>query len=186
VERFAEKPDLATAEGYLAGGGYVWNAGMFLFSPEVMLQELAAFRPDILEAASRALAEGARRGAEVRLSESAFQACPFESIDYAVMERTSRAAVAPCDVGWADVGSWSEIWRLRPHDPAENVLVGPSTVLEGRRNLIWSEGPPVTVIGLDNVIVVAAEDGVVVLPMSRAQEVKKAAQARTGAGARGS
>lgn len=172
VARFAEKPSLATAERYLAEGGYDWNAGIFLFSPAVILAELRAHCPDIEAAASAALETSIEQDGARLLDSAAFAACPSESIDVAVMEPTRLAAVAPCSVGWADLGSWSEIWNLGPRDEQENLVRGAAVTLDTRGSLVWSEGVPVAVAGLDNVMVVATAEGVLVLPRSRAQDVK--------------
>jgi mannose-1-phosphate guanylyltransferase/mannose-6-phosphate isomerase len=173
VARFAEKPAREVAERYLAEGGYAWNAGIFLFSPDTMLAEMANSRPDILEAALEALAASPRTAEGViALDLERFAACPSESIDYAVMEKTKVAAVAPGEFGWADIGSWSELWRLGPHDEAGNRLRGDALALDTRGSLVWSDGPTVAVLGLDDLIVVAAGDAVVVAPKARAQDVK--------------
>jgi len=176
VVRFVEKPDLATAEGYLASGDYVWNAGIFLFSPKVFLAELRASRPDIAEAALAAIPAG--NAPTLYLDAARFAACPSESIDYAVMEHTKLAAVAPCDIGWADIGSWSEVWRLGVKDSAENFTRGAVVTLDTRGSLIWTDGPVVATLGVENLIVVATQAGVLVMPKARAQEVKAVVAAR--------
>lgn len=173
VARFAEKPDVATAEAYVADGGYHWNAGIFLFSPQVMLDEMRRFRPDIVEGALAALASAPRLGAMLHLEDAVFARCPAESIDFAVLEKTDRAAVLPCEVGWADVGSWSELWRLGPHDAERNVVRGDAVVMDSRGSLVWAEDRTVAVLGVDDLIVVASGDHVIVLPRARAQDVKK-------------
>lgn len=173
VARFVEKPKKEVAEAYLAEGGYSWNAGIFLFSPEVMAAEMAKTRPDILEAAADALAASARReDGVIALDLGLFSACPAESIDYAVMEKTRLAAVAPGEFGWADVGSWSELWRLGPHDADGNRVRGDALVMDTRGSLVWSDGPTVAVLGLEDLVVVATGGAVVVAPKARAQEVK--------------
>lgn len=186
VARFAEKPARAVAEAYLAEGGYVWNAGIFLFSPAVMLEEMRAHRPDILDAADAALAAAAREGVVVRLDGALFAKVPAESIDIAVMERTALAAVTPCTMGWADVGSWSELWRLGPHDGDGNLVRGDAVLLDSHGSLAWGDGVTVAAIGLEDMVVVAADGAVVVAPRSRAQDVKalvEAIKARRAAGA---
>jgi mannose-1-phosphate guanylyltransferase/mannose-6-phosphate isomerase len=169
VARFVEKPDAATAQAWLDEGGYLWNAGIFLYSPAMLLAELSASRPDIAEAALAALPT---RSSVIALDEAAFRACPAESIDRAVMEVTRRAAVAPCEVAWADIGSWSELWRLGAKDADGNVVHGPVAAAETAGSIIWSDGPVVATLGVDDLIVVATRDAVLVLPKSRAQEVK--------------
>lgn len=170
VVRFVEKPDAAVAQAYLDSGDYLWNAGIFLFSPALFLQELRANRADIAAAAIAAVPAG--RPAVVPLDPAGFAACPAESIDYAVMEHTQVAAVAPCDIGWADVGSWSEVWRLGAHDASGNLSHGPTVTLDTCGSLIWSDGPVVATIGVEDLIIVVTADGVLVAPRSRAQDVK--------------
>ena len=173
VRRFAEKPAFAVAEAYLAEGGYAWNAGIFLFSPDVMLAEMAAHRPDILTAVSAALDASTRDGRVINLDESSFAATPSQSIDLAVMEPTQRAAVAPCSVGWADVGSWSELWRQGPLDQRGNLVKGRAVALESDGSLVWGEDATVGVIGLSDVVAVASRGSVLVAPRARAQEVRR-------------
>ena len=173
VARFAEKPELELAKAYLAEGGYDWNGGIFLFAPEVMLGEMQAHRPDIHAAALAAVDAAGRDGAFVRLDDERFQAIPSESVDFAVMERTRLAAVAACDIGWADVGSWSELWRLGGKDGQDNLVRGDAVALDTAGSLIWSDdGMEVGVVGLRDLVVVATASAVVVLPKDRAQEVK--------------
>lgn len=177
VRRFLEKPDLITARAYVEDGGYDWNAGIFLFSPQVMLEELAEHERDVLEATREAL-EKADINEQTRLLDpDSFARCPSISVDYAVMERTQRAAVAPCDIGWADVGGFSELWRLGEKDPSGNHTHGNVVLIDANNCLVRAEGPPVAVIGLDNIMVVSTPSGIVVAPVSRAQDVKLAAEA---------
>ncbi|MBX3511596.1 MAG: mannose-1-phosphate guanylyltransferase/mannose-6-phosphate isomerase [Hyphomonadaceae bacterium] len=176
IEAFKEKPDAATAAHYLAQGGYSWNAGMFLFKPAVLLGELAAHAPEILAAAETALARGRREGAEVRLEADAFMAAPALPLDIAVMERTARGAVAPCAIGWADVGSWSEIWRLSERDEAGNAAYGSVTALDAQNNLLRGDGVKVCVAGVSDLIVVATPEAVIIVPRERAQDVKTLAE----------
>jgi mannose-1-phosphate guanylyltransferase/mannose-6-phosphate isomerase len=172
VVRFAEKPSKATAEAYLAQGGYYWNSGIFLFAPKVMLAEFGVHRPDILHAATAALAGARRAGVIIDLPDDLFAKVPSESLDVAVMEATRLAAVAPCDAGWADVGSWGELWRLGPHDGQGNRAHGDAVMLDTHDSLVWAEGVTVGVVGLKDMIVVAAHGAVLVLPRSRAESVK--------------
>lgn len=172
VARFVEKPTREVASTYLAYGGYYWNGGMFLFSPEVMLSEMHAYRPDILSGAGAALEAAVEGSGALTLDLERFAACPSESIDVAVMEATALAAVAPCSVGWADVGSWSELWRLGPTDRDGNMVRGQAVALETRNSLVWGDGVTVAVLGMDDVVVVASGDALIVAPKSRAQDVK--------------
>jgi mannose-1-phosphate guanylyltransferase/mannose-6-phosphate isomerase len=173
VARFVEKPNRRTAEAYLEAGGYYWNAGIFLYAPDVLLAETQQHCPKIKDTAVAALDAAAHDSPFILLDETLFAACPSEPIDIAVMEKTDRAAVAPCDIGWADVGSWSELWRQGPLDANENFVKGEALLLETGGSLIWSEGPKVSVIGVSDLIVIATADHVLVLPKDRAQDVKK-------------
>ncbi len=172
IVRFAEKPSRPVAEAYVADGGYLWNAGVFLFAPAVMLAELAAHRPDVLAAVDEALAAAGRDGHTLALPDDAWAAVPPESIDIAVMERTALGAVAPCAPGWADIGAFDALWRLGSPDADGNVLRGDAVARETRGSLVWADGPIVAVLGLTDVCVVATRDAVVVLPRERAQEVR--------------
>ena len=172
VTRFVEKPDLETAKAYLAGGRHLWNAGIFLFSPKVLLAEMERWAPEVVAACRAGLEAGRCDGVVVTLDEAAFAACPSISIDYAVMEQTDKAAVAPIGVSWADVGSWSELWRLGPREGQDNFLHGDAVVVDTKGSLVWSESKTVGVIGVSDLIVVQTEDAVIVLPKSRAQDVK--------------
>jgi mannose-1-phosphate guanylyltransferase/mannose-6-phosphate isomerase len=172
VARFVEKPDLATAQTYMASGRHLWNAGVFLFSPKVMLEEMRRLAPQVADAAAAALGRAQRSGEAIALDAEAFDACPSISLDYAVMEKTDKAAVAPLDAGWADVGSWSALWSEGTRDDLGNVAEGPVELLDTTDCLVWSQGKMVSVIGLKDIIVVQTDDAVLVLPKSRAQDVK--------------
>ena len=172
VVRFAEKPDLATAEAYLAGGRHLWNAGIFLFAPRILLAEMERFEPEVVAWVDKALARGGRTGAAITLDAEAFAECPSISIDYAVMEKTDRAAVTPIGVDWADVGSWSELWRLGPRDAQGNLLKGDALVIDAEDTLVWAGSRTVGVIGVKDLVVVETEGAVLVLPRERAQDVK--------------
>jgi mannose-1-phosphate guanylyltransferase/mannose-6-phosphate isomerase len=172
VVRFAEKPDMETAKAYLAGRRHLWNAGIFLFSPAVLLGEMERFAPEVLEASRQSLGKARRAGSVVDLDETAFAACPSISIDYALMEKTDRAAVAPIGADWADVGSWSELWRLGPHDERDNFVHGDALLIDTDDTLVWADSKTVGVIGVKDLIIVQTEEAVIVLPKSRAQDVK--------------
>ncbi len=172
VKRFVEKPNLATAEQYVASGRYLWNAGMFLASPAVLLAEIRRHAPEVAAAAAAALDKAERRDGAIWLDAEAFAACPSVSLDYAVMEKTDKAAVSPLDAGWADIGSWSSLWSEGEHDSRGNMVRGEVELLDADDCLVWSEGQAACVIGLRDVIVVNTAEGVLVLPKSRAQDVK--------------
>jgi len=173
VARFVEKPSRAVAEAYLTDGGYSWNAGIFLYSPDVFLAEATRLAPKVVETSLAALAAAAHQDVFITLDEEIFATCPSEPIDTAIMEKTDLAAVVPCSVGWADVGSWSELWRQGPRDLNDNLLRGDVILLDTTASLIWSSGPKVSVVGVTDLIVIATGDHVLVLPKARAQDVKK-------------
>ncbi|WKL58575.1 mannose-1-phosphate guanylyltransferase/mannose-6-phosphate isomerase [Asticcacaulis sp. ZE23SCel15] len=177
VRRFLEKPNLDTAKTYLEDGSYDWNAGIFLFSPQVMIEELRAYAPEVLSASEAAYAKAHRHAETIELEAEAFSMCPSISIDYAVMENTEKAAVAPCYIGWADVGGFSELWRLGAKDESGNHSMGPKILIDAENCLIRAEGPPVAVIGMRDTMIISTPAGVLVAPLSLAQEVKKAAEA---------
>jgi mannose-1-phosphate guanylyltransferase/mannose-6-phosphate isomerase len=172
VDAFVEKPDAATAAGYVADS-YLWNSGNFLFRADVMLAEIARFEPAMAEAAQAAVAEQTRDLDFLRLAAEPFARAPKKSIDYAVMERTELAAVVPADMGWTDLGSWSAVWELLDHDADGNATHGPVVTLDSKNVLVRSdESVLTTVIGLDDVIVIATADAVLVAARDKAEEVK--------------
>ncbi len=172
VEAFVEKPDAATAKSYLADGGYDWNSGMFLFTAEAYLAELEQFEPDIVSGCRAAVKAATTDLDFLRLAEAPFAAMPSRSIDYAVMERTERAAVVPADMGWSDVGSWDSLWEIGAKDAKGNVLSGDVVTRNVRNSYIRSDGSLVAVVGLDDIVVISTGDAVLVLPKDQAQDVK--------------
>lgn len=172
VSRFEEKPDLATAERYLAGGRHLWNAGIFLFSPQVLIAEMERLAPEVAKATRAAVLDATIREEVVELDAEAFAPCPSISLDYAVMEQTDKAAVAPLDAEWADIGAWSSLWSQGPRGQGNNFVHGDAELLDTQDCLIWSEGKTVAAIGLRDLIVVQTDEAVLVLPKSRAQDVK--------------
>lgn len=172
IDSFREKPNENTARTYLATGEYAWNSGMFLFSPAVLLREFEA-SAEIRDRALDALKLAKRDGVYIHLDAGAFAATPSQPLDIAVMEKTAHAAVVPCDIGWADVGSWDEIWRLAAKDDTGNATRGPVVTLDAQNNLIRSDGLKVCVAGVSDLVVVASGDAIVILPRARAQDVKE-------------
>ncbi|HBZ08115.1 MAG TPA: mannose-1-phosphate guanylyltransferase/mannose-6-phosphate isomerase [Massilia sp.] len=173
VERFVEKPDLATAQAFLADGGYYWNSGMFMFAAERYLSELGRFAPEIADAADKAVHTGYRDLDFCRLDETAFAACPSDSIDYAVMEHTRDAVVVPADIGWSDVGSWSALWEVQQHDENGNAQRG-DVYLDGVKNsLVRAESRIVAVVGVEDIVVVETQDAVLVAHKDQVQRVKQ-------------
>jgi len=173
VAAFVEKPAREIAEGYLASGDYDWNSGLFLFRASRYLEELEQFRPDILAACRLAL-KGAQPDLDfIRLDEAAFKACPDDSIDYAVMEKTSAAVVVPMDAGWSDVGAFASLWEVLPKDANGNVHRGDVLSHDSQNNLVLAENALVTTVGLSDVVIVQTKDAVLVAPRDRVQEVKQ-------------
>lgn len=175
VEKFVEKPDAATAQRYLERGDHLWNAGMFVFRADVILEEIRRSLPALAaELDVIAAALGTRR--EARVLAEAFPRCPSISIDYGVMERCQRIAVVPADFGWSDVGSFASLPEVRARDAAGNVVEGAALVLGGGRNnvVLAQPGRALAVIGLDDVVVVDAGDAVLVCHRERAQDVRMA------------
>lgn len=172
VHEFVEKPDRDTAQGYLDSGEYLWNSGMFLLRADSYLSELEAFAPAILDAARRALDGGQRDLDFVRLDRTAFEACPSDSIDYAVMEQTRKAVVVPLACGWSDVGSWSSLWDVQPKDGTGNAVAGDVLLHDVDNSYVRAESRLVAAVGLDNMIIVETSDAVLVADKGRVQDVK--------------
>ena len=184
VASFREKPDRASAEGFVASGRFLWNSGMFAFSAAKYLDELERLRPEMLAAAGRAYEKGVRDLDFLRLDREAFARCPSDSIDYAVMEKTLDAVVVQSDPGWSDVGTWSALWGISPKDGAGNVAVGDVYLRDSGGCYVRAEKRHVSAIGLKDVVVVETEDALLVAAKERSQDVKEVvanleAQART-------
>ena len=182
VERFVEKPDRATAETYLASGRHFWNSGMFLFSARALLGEMKRLEPKMLAACEAAVARGRGDMDFFRLDEASFEASPAQSIDYAIMEKTSHAAVVPVDMGWSDVGSWQSLWDITAKNDAGNATQG-DVMVEGVRNsYLRSDGPLVAAVGVEDLVVVATTDAVLVAHRDATQDVKRVVDALEKAG----
>ncbi len=182
VERFVEKPDHATAQRYV-GEGYLWNSGNFLFQAGAMRAEFEQHAPALL-AASRAALEAATRDLDfIRLDPPAFAAAPKISFDYAVMEKTNRAGVVEVDCGWSDVGTWGAVWNVLDHDADGNAVRGRAQLVDTRNSLVHSEDVLTGVVGLDDVVVVATRDAVLVTSRQRSNDVKDLVTALRAAGA---
>jgi len=172
IDRFVEKPDLATAQSYLASGGYVWNSGMFLLTARRLVEEMERHEPAILSACRRALA-GARADDDfLRLDEDAFKAQPSIPFDKAVMERTTDGAVVPIDIGWSDVGSWEALHEVAAKDESGNLTEGPVVAVDSRNSYLRSETLPVAALGLDGIAVVVSDDAILVCPLDRSQDLR--------------
>ncbi|TDK31729.1 mannose-1-phosphate guanylyltransferase/mannose-6-phosphate isomerase [Rhizobium deserti] len=171
VKRFVEKPVLAEAEKMLAAGGFAWNSGMFMFNTSQVLQELGLHAPDVERAASQAVAKALNDLDFVRLDPQAFAASPDISIDYALMEKTTNAAVVPASFTWSDIGSWDAVWKLGIRDEAGNVTSGNATLVNTKNSLVMSRHGHLAVQGLDGVAVIASEDAIYVGRLNESQNV---------------
>ncbi len=182
VARFLEKPDAETAERLVTGGRHLWNSGMFVFTARTLLDELEQHAPEVLPAVRQSVAERTTDLDFIRLGVEAFKACPSISIDYAVAERTNRAAVVPADLGWSDVGSWNALWELGVKDANGNVALG-DVVLEGAENCyVRSDGMLAAVVGLKDAVIVVTEDAVLAMHRGQSQDVKKIVERLKAAG----
>ncbi|WP_084286617.1 mannose-1-phosphate guanylyltransferase/mannose-6-phosphate isomerase [Halomonas halodenitrificans] len=173
VSRFVEKPDHQTAEGYLTSGEFFWNSGMFLFRASRYLEELQRHAPEILTACRQALEEGQRDLDFLRVGKDAFAACPEDSIDYAVMEKTESAAMVSLDAGWSDIGSWSALWEVSDKDANDNVLRGDILAEATSHTLVQAEHRLVATLGVENLVVVETKDAVLVAHKDKVQDVKR-------------
>lgn len=173
VAKFVEKPNRAKAEQLLAEGGHVWNSGMFMFRPQAFLDELKLYEPKILDAARGGIDAAIRDLGFLRLDAKAFGASPSISIDYAVMEKTAKAATCPLASDWSDLGSWSAIWDVQPRDDADNSVEGDVLIEDSRGCLVRTDGRLTAVLGLDDAIVVTTDDAVLVAAKDKAQDVRK-------------
>ncbi|WP_119166977.1 mannose-1-phosphate guanylyltransferase/mannose-6-phosphate isomerase [Algihabitans albus] len=183
VSAFVEKPDSETAADYLASGDYLWNSGMFVVGAGQLLAEMTRHCPKVLAAAEAALA-GAREDLDfLRLEASAFAAAPSISLDYAVMERTDRAAVIPAEVGWHDLGAWPALWSVAAKDRNGNAVVGEAHLTEVRDSYLRADdGRLIAALGLEDMIVVSTHDALLVAPRARAAEIGDLAKTLTAAG----
>jgi mannose-1-phosphate guanylyltransferase/mannose-6-phosphate isomerase len=173
VAQFIEKPDVATAERYLASGGYFWNSGMFMFRASVYLNELEQHHPKIHYQCKKAY-EKARVDLDfIRLDEAAMNECPFDSVDYAVMEKTSKATMVPLNAGWNDVGAWSSVWQLLPKDSHGNALRGDVIVDSTMDCYVHADHRLVTLLGVKNLVVIETADVILVADKQAVQDVKK-------------
>ncbi len=172
VERFVEKPDLDNAQRYVASGDYYWNSGMFLFKASTYLSELRTFNPQIVSACEAALADAARDADFIRLAPEAFAASPSDSIDYAVMEKTTRAAVVPLDAGWSDLGSWTALWEVSDKDDRGNAHHG--DVIQINCTDTYAYGNRlIAMVGLKDTIVVETDDAIMVGHRNSMQDIKE-------------
>lgn len=172
VSAFVEKPDITTAKKYLDEGDFLWNSGMFLFKASRYLEELEKFYPSILDTCIKALPEDCKKDF-IFVNEKEFSNCIDISIDYAVMEKADSAAVIPLNAGWNDVGAWSSVWEVGTKDQDGNVLRGDTLLHNAHRNLVYTEQRLVTLVGVDNLVVVDTKDATLVAHRDKVQDVKK-------------
>lgn len=172
VESFVEKPNSETAKEYVRSGDYFWNSGMFAFKAGRYLEELEKFNPEMLSSCREAYNAATKDLDFTRLDKELFSACPADSIDYAVMEKTDQAVVIPIDVGWNDVGSWSALWEVTRKDQDENAIHGDVLTIDTKNSFVHAEGRLVVTIGVQDLVVVETDDAILVAPKDRVQEVK--------------
>lgn len=173
VERFVEKPDSTTAEAYLASGDYYWNSGMFLFRADVYLAELGKFAPAMLQACTQSWQAATRDLDFWRIPAGIFASCPSDSIDYAVMEKTTGAVVLPLAAGWNDLGAWSAVWEQGPQDAQRNVCRGDVLLEDCSGSLVHAGSRLVALVGVQDTVVVETGDAVLVAARDRVQEVRE-------------
>jgi len=181
VAAFVEKPDAATAAIYVLDPAYTWNAGMFMFKPSAFLEEAEALAPALAAPARAAVANAARKGDVVALSQD-FLSAPAEAIDTAILEKTGRAGVVSADIGWSDVGAWDALWALSPGTAEGNALDGPAIVTDTSGCLVRSDGPTVVLSGVEDLAVVVENGVVLVVPRKNAAAVREAVEAVRKAG----
>jgi len=173
VKSFREKPPLDVAQTYLAEGNYYWNSGMFAFTAETFVDEMKLHAPAILECMQTAVDQGNRDDRFFRFGLEAMEGCAEDSIDYALMEKTSRAVVVTADLGWSDIGSWQALYEVLEKDSEGNVCQGDVLLEDTRNSLVRSEDMLVAAVGLEDTLVVETSDALLVAPLSRSQDVKK-------------
>ena len=172
VDAFVEKPSSDVAQDYFSLGDYYWNSGMFLFRASNYLEELKKFRPDILEQCQGSVMDVKTDLDFLRIDKDMFESCPAESVDYAVMEKTSHAVVVPMDAGWSDIGSWSSLWDISEKDSEGNSTHGDVILHNTRNSYVRSDNKLVAVIGVDDLVVVSTKDALMVAHKDSVQDVK--------------
>lgn len=180
VENFVEKPDIDRATAMLAEGGYAWNAGIFAFRADAYLDALAQLAPDILRAVQASMNQAARQGAVIRPDPDCFAQSPSDSIDYAVMEKSGKVACVPVSMGWSDVGSWDALHSISDKDGEGNVLRGEVLAPGAKGCLVHSDGPRITLVDVEDLIVVASGNDIMILRRGDSQKVRHIAEALKG------
>ena len=173
VSSFKEKPDADTAAQYVADGGYYWNSGIFLFKARTVLAELKAHRPDICDACEWAFSDASSDLDFIRIDREAFEACPDDSIDYAVMERTKDAVVVPFDAGWADIGSWSSLWNFAEKDELGNTVTGDVMLSDTKNSLVRADHKLVALVGIEDLVVISTKDATFVAHKDHVEDTKQ-------------
>lgn len=182
VDGFREKPSLDTAQEYVDSGEYYWNSGMFMFKASQYIDELRNHNPEILDACIKAMSSTQKDLDFVRIEKESFEACPSDSIDYAVMEPvcsptgSGNAVVVPMDAGWSDVGSWSALWEVSEKDDNDNVHKGDVIAVRSDNNYVYSENKLIATVGVDNLVIVETKDAILVADKSQVQDVKSIVQ----------
>ena len=172
VLSFKEKPEHTVAESYLAAGNYLWNSGMFVFGAEALVAEMAEHAPEISQVMDRAVQLGVRDQNFFRLAGEEVAQCPADSVDYALMEKTSKVAVVEAEIGWSDIGSWQALWAVSEKDEKGNVTDGDVILQDSSNCFLHSEQRLIAAVGLEDTLVVETADSVLVMPLSKAQDVK--------------
>jgi len=172
ISRFVEKPDRETAQGYVGSGNYLWNSGMFMFPASRVLEELEKFTPEIVRSRGEAFHGGTSDSDFFRLESEAFHACPSDSIDYAVMEKTESGVMIPLAAGWNDLGSWDALWDIHPKDEDRNVTVGDTLLHDVRSSYVHATSRLVAAMGVEDHVIVETPDAVLVTTWDRVQDVK--------------
>ena len=172
IDKFVEKPDLATAKDYVASGDYFWNSGIFVFQAKTFLQELKTFEPEMAKVCRQAFEQATSDLDFVRIPVEVFAQCPSESIDYAIMEKTARGVVVPFDSHWSDLGSWASLWESSSKDTNSNVKIGDVIDIDCKNSLIYGQDHLIAAVGIDNLIVVDTKDALLIASKDRSQDVK--------------
>jgi mannose-1-phosphate guanylyltransferase len=170
VVRFVEKPDLKTAEGFLASGSYLWNLGLFSWPVEVLLSEMAQYAPELSGGLQQV--RHARRAGRSDEADRAYESLPTEAIDYAVLERTKNLLVVGATFEWHDLGSWADLHDILQQDEAGNFVEGDSVLIDSKNCMIHSPNKLVAAVGLEDMVVIETEDAILICPKARSQDVK--------------
>ncbi|MBT4934654.1 MAG: mannose-1-phosphate guanylyltransferase/mannose-6-phosphate isomerase [Rhodospirillaceae bacterium] len=171
VEKFIEKPDPEKAAKMIAAGGHVWNSGIFLFKASAYLEELKALQPEVYTICEKSMAATIRDLDFTRMDGDIFETCPAISIDYAVMEHTRKACVVPVDMGWSDIGSWSELWKVSDKDKQDNVVIGDVFAEDTTGSYLRTYNKMIATVGVKDMVIVDTGDTVLVAPRDRAQDI---------------